>query len=69
MSREKKEKTGGRKEKSCGIKKTKKKKGKSENKEERVIRVKCDRTEDGGVGKKGGEKKEEEGWGILTTLP
>lgn len=33
MSREKKEKTGGRKEKSCGIKKTKKKKGKSEREE------------------------------------
>ena len=39
MSREKKERTGGRKEKSCGIKKTKNG-GKSENKEERVIRVK-----------------------------
>ena len=37
--------------------------------EERVIWVKFDRTEDGGVVKKGGEKKEEEGWGILTTLP
>lgn len=44
-------------------------KGKSENEEERVIRVKWDRKEDGGVGKKGGQKKEEEGWGILTTLP
>lgn len=33
MSREKKEKTGGRKEKSCGIKKTKTKKGKSEREE------------------------------------
>lgn len=66
MSREKKERTGGRK-KSCGIKKTKNE-GKSENKEERVIRVKQDWKEDGGVGKKGGKKKEEEGWGILTTL-
>ena len=66
MSREKKERTGGRKEKSCGIKKTKNR-GKSENKEERVIRVKWGWKEDGGVGKKGGEKKEEEGWGMLTT--
>ena len=44
MSREK-ERTGGRK-KSCGIKKTKNG-GKSENKEERVIRVKQDWKEDG----------------------
>ena len=47
-NRVKKQRTGGRKEKSCGIKKTKNG-GKSENKEERVIRVKWDWKEDGGV--------------------